>query len=131
MSNTQERRRLAGLVREMTRTDRARNRARRRVATLTPQPARVWLTNLGVSPDNAQKFASAFSRGMTPERMSTTKIKPVKKSRRSERVVPTKEYGFFAVVRRLVGEPNGGSAYRPKNNPEAAAEFARAAALVS
>jgi hypothetical protein len=126
MSNSQERRRLARQLRVATRADRQRNRARRRVATLTPQPARVWLVNLGVSPDNAQRFAPAFSRGLVPTRLSTTKIKPRKDSRRSERTVPVKEYNFLTVVRRLVLE-----GYRPKTNPEAAAEFARAAALVS
>jgi len=124
MSNVQERHRLARQLRVSTRADRERNRARRRVATLTPQPARTWLVTLGVSPDNAQRFAPAFSRGVVPTQMSTTKIKPKTKSRKSERVVPVKEYNFRTVVRRLV-------TYRPKSNPEAAAEFARAAALVS
>lgn len=124
MSNAQERRRLARQLRVTMRADRARNRARRRVATLTPQPARVWLTNAGVTPAYAEKYASAFSRGMTPTQMSVTKIKPKKNSRKSERTVAVKLYNFATFVGRLV-------AYRPKNNPEAAAEFARAAALVS
>jgi hypothetical protein len=124
MSNSQERRRLARQLRIATRADRQRNRARRRVATLTPQPARVWLVNAGVDTEFADRYASAFSRGMTPTQMSVTKIKPKKNSRKSERTVAVKLYNFATFVGRL-------TVYRPKNNPEAAAEFARAAALVS
>lgn len=120
MASKQERNRLAGLRRTMIRTSRVQNRARRRIATQTPQPARVWLVNLGIAPDYAQRFASAFSRGMVPTTLSTTKIKLKKDSRRSERVVPVKLYGFPAVKKRIAD-------YRPKSNPEAATEFARAA----
>lgn len=128
MSAKQERRRLAALVRDMERADRERNRAHRRTATLTPQPARTWLAHLGVPATYADKYASAFSRGVTPTLISTTKIKPKKDSRKSERVVEVKLYSFATVVARLAGTALY-NAYRPKNNPEAAAEFARAAAL--
>lgn len=127
MSTRQERRRLAQQVRCMIRTDRAQRRARRQIATKTPQPARTWLVDLGVSPEFAAQYASAFSRGVVPEIVTTTKIKPRKDSRRSERNVLVKSFNFRTIMARLVGGTTY-AAYRPKNNPIAAAEFHRAAA---
>lgn len=118
----QERRRLARELRIAVRADRARNRAHRRVATMTPQPARTWLTHVGVAPTYADRYAGAFSRGLVPEVVATTKIKPKRDSRKSEMTVSVKLYRFAMIVARL-------AAYRPKNNPDAAAEFARVAAL--
>lgn len=129
MSSTQERRRLADLVRTMIREDRARHRARRQVATKTPQPARTWLIDAGISPTYAERYASAFSRGVVPALVGTTKIKPKRNSRRSERNVSVKFYDFPTVVARLIGSTVY-NAYRPKNNPKTAAEFQRAAALL-
>lgn len=115
----QERNRLMALVRETTRINHRVQRAHRRVATGKPQAAKVWMIVAGISLDSADRFASAFSRGVTPTATTRGKVKRRKNSRRSIKTVPVKLYDRNAAANRL-------RTYVPKD-PTVALEFMQAA----
>lgn len=115
-----ERRRLTQLRRELGKTTRHRNRVRRLTASREPQPARVWLEQVGVDEDLARRFAPQFSRGVTPTAVGETAIKLHPHSRHGFKTVPVKRYSRDAFLRHL-------REYQPKD-PVARREFARAAA---
>jgi lipase chaperone LimK len=103
--------------RDRTRTQRAATRARRAIAAGQPQTARTQLVAVGLDDATAKRFASAFSKGVTPT--ATTKAK-VKLRGRVAKIVVVKLYDHDAFAARL-------AVYRPKS-PAAAAAFAALAA---
>lgn len=119
----QERNRLKQMVRDTARDNRARSAARRRLATRTPQSAKTWLLDAGIPLPVADRYASAFSRSLPAMTTDVVEIKKKSNSRKTM-TVPRKLYDFATVVGRIM-------TYRPKNNPEAAAAFTRAAALTA
>jgi hypothetical protein len=118
MSGKAERTRLRKLRRLQERADRHVNRAHRLTRSGRPQPARVWLLEVGVSESTAQRFAPAFSRGVAATEVGTTEIKTHNHSQHTK-TVPVKRYDRTTFLARL-------REYRPKDLV-AAREFARAA----
>ena len=104
------------ILKTRTRTNRAASRARRAIATRTPQPARTHLTAAGIDDATAKRFAGAFSRGVQADgtRETTVKLKG-----RTRKTVAVKLYSARTFAARL-------AVYRPKDLT-AAARFEQAA----
>lgn len=62
-------------LRSLSRELRAHSRARKLVATGTPQAARTHLIAAGLDTQTAQRFAGAFSRNVLPTDRRVTRIK--------------------------------------------------------
>lgn len=122
-------RRTNGADRSQARRDaRTVTAARRAVAGGTPQTARVHLVNAGLTPADAERYASAFSRGV----LTKTSVKQVVRVRRNKatqadhyRVVrrTAKTYDLKTFRARL-------AVYRPKD-VTAAARFETVAAFAA
>ena len=95
---------------------RAANKARRAVATGTPQTARTQLVAAGLDDTTAKRFAGAFSRGVIADGTRTATVKL--KGRTTKRVA-VKLYAADTFAARL-------AEYRPRDKA-AAALFARLA----
>ncbi|MFI6986064.1 hypothetical protein ACIBSV_46930 [Embleya sp. NPDC050154] len=102
-------------IRTAIRTRRAQRTATRAVATGTAT-AVAHLTAAGIAPADAERFAGAFSRGVTPTATTTGRIKL--KGRTTKRV-QVKLYDLAAFTARAL-------VYRPKDKA-AAAKFAQMA----
>lgn len=103
-------------LRNRIREQRATRRARKAVATATPQTARTHLLAAGIDTTTAKRYAGAFSRGAAA---TTTADTTVKLKGRTHKTVPVKLYDQAAFATRL-------ASYRPKD-PTAAHHFERAA----
>ncbi|WP_151477746.1 hypothetical protein [Streptomyces albicerus] len=115
-----QRRALRATLRRRTNTHRAANKARRTLATGTPQTAKTHLIGRGLDPATAKRFAGAFSRGVQPTATAET---AVKLKGRARKTVAVKLYDTATFAARL-------AAYRPKD-ATAAAAFARLALEVA
>lgn len=113
------RRTLAARLRTRTAAHRAAQRARRAVATGTPQPARIQLVAAGLDDATAKRFAGAFSRGVIADGARTT---TVKLKGRVRKAVQVKLYAARTFAARL-------ATYRPKDAVAAARFEALAVAL--
>ena len=111
---------LRARLRDLRKENRAAAKARKNVATGTPQTARTHLVAAGVTDHTAKRFAGAFSRGVTP---TTTREARIKLKGRTRKTVAAKLYDAKAFAARL-------ASYRPRN-PLAAVEFGRAAQAVT
>ncbi|GGU61911.1 hypothetical protein [Streptomyces lavendofoliae] len=98
-------------LRQRTREQRATRRARKAVATGTPQTARTHLLATGIDPTTAKRYAPAFSRGVAATTTSETSIKLKGRTRKAVTVKLYDQTAFAA---------------RPAN-PIAAARFEQAA----
>jgi len=96
--------------------NRATRKATRAVNTGRPQTARTHLTAAGLTDTTARRYAPAFSRGLTADDVTTTRIKLKGRARKT---VQAKLYTLTTFTARL-------ATYRPKDKT-AAALFARAA----
>lgn len=110
--------------RELQRAARALRNARKAVVMPGPHSAKEYLLALGLPQDFADRYTSAFSKGVT----AVTKIQHEKKlpgKRKGVRtiIVEVKLYDWETFARRL-------TAYRPRDI-EAAARFADLATLVA
>ena len=108
------------ILRERAAATRAARRALRAVATGTPQPVRTRLVAAGLDDATAQRFAGAFSRGVTADDTRETRIKLKGRVRKT---VAVKLYAAGTFAARL-------ATYRPKN-PGAALHFERLALAVT
>jgi hypothetical protein len=108
------------VLRHRAAATRAARRAHRAIATGTPQPVRTRLVAAGLDDATAQRFAGAFSRGVTADGTRETKVKL--RGRVAKRV-QVKLYTAGTFAARL-------ATYRPKN-PVAAARFAQLATAVA
>lgn len=99
------RRALRATLRRRAAATRATQRARRAVATGTPQPVRTRLVAAGLDDATAKRFAPAFSRGLVADgaRPTTVKLKG-----RVRKAVQVKLYAAATFAARL-------ATYRPKN----------------
>ena len=104
------------ILRQRANDTRTTRRAHRNTATGRPQTARTHLIAAGIPTADAQRFAGAFSRSVTPTATTETTIKL--KGRTTKRV-PVKLYDTATFAARL-------ATYRPKDRA-AAARFERAA----
>jgi hypothetical protein len=111
--------------REMTRTRTAARRAarvvtdaRRAVASKSPQTARTHLVNAGLTDEDAQRYASAFSRGV----ITKTSVEQVVRVRRSKAT----QANHYRIVRRTAKTYDLKTfnarlaVYRPKDDAAAA-----------
>lgn len=103
-------------LRQRTRDNRATHKARKNVATSTPQAASTHLIAAGLTPTDAKRYAGAFSRGVIAD--STAKT-TVKLKGRTRKTVNVKLYDRATFALRL-------ATYRPKDRA-AAARFEQAA----
>lgn len=101
-------------LRQRAAQHRATRRARRAIATGTPQPARTQLVAAGLDDTTAKRYAGAFSRGVTADGTRTARIKLVGRTRKT---VAVKLYSRETFAARL-------ATYRPRDKA-AAALFAR------
>jgi hypothetical protein len=104
------RRALRAALRRRTAETRAAARARRAVATGTPQPVRTRFVAAGLDDATAKRFAGAFSRGLVADDTRETVIKL--KGRITKRVA-VKLYAARTFAARL-------ATYRPKDKVVAA-----------
>lgn len=109
-------------LRNLVRANRAAARARRQVATGTPQTARTHLVAAGLSDADAKRYAGAFSRSViATDTVRATMRNPKGKRRGSRKMrVAVKVYDVATFRARL-------AAYRPKA-ADAAARFEALAA---
>lgn len=103
-------------IREMSKTTRAQNRARRQLNTNPIQSAKTHLLAAGLDLADTKRFAGAFSARQTPTATGTTRIKLKGRTRKT---VTVKLYAPEIAAARL-------ATYRPKDRA-AAARFERAA----
>ncbi|WP_435601280.1 hypothetical protein [Streptomyces sp. C10-9-1] len=101
---------LRATLRNRRAATRAASKARRAVATGTPQPARTRLVAAGLDDTTAKRFAGAFSRGLTADDTRETTVKL--KGRATKRVA-VKLYAAATFAARL-------ATYRPKDKAAAA-----------
>lgn len=110
--------------RELQRAARALRNARKNVVMPGPHSAKEYLLALGLSQDLADRYASAFSRGLAPVgKVQHEKKLPGKRRGVRTIVVDVKLYDWPTFARRL-------SVYRPKDTA-GAATFAELATLVA
>lgn len=103
-------------LRQRATTYRATRKARRAVASGTPQTARTHLIAVGLDAGLAKRFAGAFSTRVIPTATTTA---PIKLKGRVRRAVVVKLYDLATFAARL-------AVYRPKD-VLAAARFEQAA----
>lgn len=96
---------------------RSARKARRALATGQPQSAKTHLIGRGLAPTLAKRFASAFSKGVTPTAQGETVIKLKGRVRKA---VSVKLYDSVTFAARL-------ATYRPRDKAAAAAFHALAA----
>lgn len=89
--------------RQMLRTLRERRAAAKALATGWPVSARTFLLTVGLSADDAKRYAGAFSRGVLP----IIVVDKVVKTGRRRRLVPVKLYDLTTLRHRL-------EVYRPR-----------------
>lgn len=107
-------------LRNLIRTNKRTQAARKAIAAGRPASAKSHLITAGLPVELADRYASAFSRGMTALELGQADIKL---KGRVTKDVNVKLYDVQAFLTRL-------GSYRPKDKA-AAAEFARVASLVS
>lgn len=107
-------------LRTLVRTNKRTTAARKAIASGKPETVKNHLINVGISVELADRFASAFSRGMTALDLGAADIKL---KGRVTKAVNVKLYDVDTFLSRL-------ATYRPKDKV-AAAEFSRVAALVA
>lgn len=103
------------IIKARTTTAKTISRAAKAVSAGGAQSAKVRLVAAGISPATADRFAGAFSRGVTADGARTTQIKLRGRVRKT---VQVKLYSETTFAARL-------AVYRPKDKT-AAAEFAAA-----
>lgn len=97
-------------LRTRSTANRATRKATRAVNTGHPQTARTHLTAAGLTDTTAKRFAGAFSRGITADAVTLTRIKLKGRARKT---VQAKLYTHATFTQRL-------ATYRPKDKTAAA-----------